>query len=438
MIQAASHASHDGRDARQTYLYFGALTFFLYLVTPAGYLVDISTSYMLKNQLHASATEVSVFRLLTAVPTYLAFVFGFVRDIWNPLGLRDRGYFLIFAPVTAVVFVWMAVSPITYPSLFVGMFLVMLAFRMVAAAYSGLMALTGQEKLMSGRLAVVWQVVSYIPIIAGAGASGYLAGHVRASTIFLALAALAAALGLLGLWKPRAVFAGAYDAPQARGSTLLGDLKRLMGHRAIYPAALLMFLFSFAPGSQTPLQYYLTNHLHASDAVYGDFQAIFTASFIPVFLLYGWLCKRVRLGRLLFWGIIISIPQMIPLAFIHTAREALILAAPIGAMGGIVTGAIYDLAMRSCPPGLQGTLMMLIDAAYVLSTRGSDLLGSVIYASSPTYGFTYCVIAITIVYALMLPVVLLIPKPLLATADGQANPEVEAELLREVAEAPAR
>ncbi|HSZ51513.1 MAG TPA: MFS transporter [Caulobacteraceae bacterium] len=413
------------------------MTFLLYLATPGGYLVDISTSYMLKNQLHTSASEVSIFRLLTAVPTYFAFVFGFLRDTWNPLGLKDRGYFLIFAPLTALVFLWMALSPISYAGLFAGMFLVMLASRLVGAAYAGLMALTGQEKLMSGRLAVLWQIVAYVPVLAGAAASGYLTEHVRSSTIFLTLAALTAGIGAMGLWKPRAVFAGAYEAPQARGSSILGDLKRLVKHRAIYPAALLMFLFSFAPGAQTPLQYYLTDHLHASDAVYGDFNAIFTASFIPVFLLYGWLCKRVPLGRLLFWGIIISIPQMIPMAFIHTPTQALILAAPIGAMGGIVTGAIYDLAMRSCPPGLQGTLMMLIEAAFVLSTRGSDLLGSVIYASSPTYGFTYCVIAITIVYALMLPVVLLIPKHLLATADGEASPDVEADLLRELAETPA-
>ncbi|MBV8681990.1 MAG: MFS transporter [Caulobacteraceae bacterium] len=427
----------DGRDARQTYLYFGALTFLLYLATPSGYLVDISTSYMLKNHLHASAAQVSVFRLLTAVPTYFAFIFGFLRDTWNPLGLRDRGYFLIFAPLTAVVFLWMALSPISYPALFGGMFLVMLASRLIGAAYSGLMALTGQEKLMSGRLTVLWQIVAYIPVLAGAAASGYLTEHVSASTIFLCLAVLTVGIGAMGLWKPRAVFAGAYDAPQARGTSIVGDLKRLVKHKAIYPAALLMFLFSFAPGGQTPLQYYLTNHLHASDAIYGDFQAIFVASFIPVFLIYGWLCKRVRLGKLLVWGIIISIPQMIPLAFIHTPTEALILAAPIGAMGGIVTGAMWDLAMRSCPPGLQGTLMMLIEAAFALSTRGSDLLGSVIYASSPTYGFTYCVIAITIVYALMLPVVMLIPKHLLATTDGQASPEAEAEVLREIAETPA-
>ena len=40
----------------QTFLYFGSLTLFVYLATPALYLVDIQTSYMLKNELHAQAT----------------------------------------------------------------------------------------------------------------------------------------------------------------------------------------------------------------------------------------------------------------------------------------------------------------------------------------------------------------------------------------------
>src|ERR1039458_2077665 len=84
-------------DTGQTFLYFGWLTLLVYLATPAGYLVDIQTSYMLKNQLHATATEISIFRLLTGIPVYFAFAFGLMRDMWNPLGLRDRGFFLLFA-----------------------------------------------------------------------------------------------------------------------------------------------------------------------------------------------------------------------------------------------------------------------------------------------------------------------------------------------------
>ena len=79
-------------NANRAFLYFGWLTLFVYLATPSGYLVDIQTLYMLKNQLHATATQVSMFRLLTAIPAYFAFAFGLLRDQWNPLGLRDAGF----------------------------------------------------------------------------------------------------------------------------------------------------------------------------------------------------------------------------------------------------------------------------------------------------------------------------------------------------------
>ena len=188
----------------------------------------------------------------------------------------------------------------------------------------------------------------------------------------------------------------------------------------------------FRTGSNTPLQYYLTDKLHASDAVYSYYYGIFAAAFIPTFLLYGFLCKKVALNKLLWWGTIVAVPQMIPLAFIHSANLALVLAVPIGLLGGVATAAYYDLAMRSCPPGLQGTLMMAVDGMYLLAYRGGDVLGSAIYNSSPKYGFLYCVIATTAVYALILPLILLVPRELIATADGEPNPELDAEVLQEI------
>ena len=159
-------------DTGQTFLYFGWLTLLVYLATPTGYLVDIQTSYMLKNQLHATATQISIFRLLTGVPVYLSFAFGLMRDRWNPFGWRDRGFFLICAPVTVLAFLFMGSSRLSYRGLLIGMLLVMLSFRFIAAAYQGLIALVGQEKLMSGRLSALWNIVSIIPVIMGAFAFG--------------------------------------------------------------------------------------------------------------------------------------------------------------------------------------------------------------------------------------------------------------------------
>jgi hypothetical protein len=421
-------------QTRQTFLYFGALTLFVYLVIPSGYLLDIQTSYMLKNQLGATPDQTSLFRLITAIPAYLAFAFGLARDAWNPLGLRDRGYFLIFAAALAVVFIAMAFSPVSYGGLYVEMFLVMLLFRFVLAAYQGLMALVGQEKLMSGRLSVVWMVVQSVPYVAGAFASGYISEHFNPRDTFLLVTGFAVCIALLGFWKPRSVFGHAYDQPQAKGTSLAGDVRRLLKHRAIYPAILIMFLWNVAPGADTPLQYYLANTLKAPDAIYSYYKGIFAVAFVPTFLMYGFLCKKVPLNKLLWWGTIIAVPQMVPLAFINSSNLCLVLAVPIGLMGGLATAAYYDLAMRSCPPGLQGTLMMAVDGVYVLASRGGDLIGSAICKHDSERGFLYCVIATTAVYALILPVILLAPKELVATADGEPNPVVEAEVLKEIEE----
>lgn len=429
MLAASGHNGAEGRD--RTLLYFGCLTLLTYLAAPGGALVDIQTSYLLKNQLHATATEISVFRLLTGIPVYFAFAFGLARDQWNPLGWRDRGFFLIFAPLTAVALLGMAFSGLSYASLGLGMLLAMLSSRFVAAAYQGLIALVGQEKLMSGRLSALWNVVGTIPVVASAFASGYVSDHLGAQQAFLLVAVLNLGLALLSLWKPASVFRHAYEQPQARSTDFVGNVRRLVNHRAIYPALLICFLWNFAPGAATPLQFYLSNTLHASDAVYSYYNGIFAAAFVPTFLLYGYLCKRVALSKLLWWGTLVAIPQMIPLAFIHSANLALVLAAPIGLMGGVATAAYFDLAMRACPPGLQGTLMMLVDGVFALSGRAGDLLGSWIYRSGEEWGFVYCVVATTVVYALILPLIAAVPRGLIATRDGEFNAEVEAAAIEE-------
>jgi len=78
--------------------------------------------------------------------------------------------------------------------------------------------------------------------------------------------------------------------------------------------------------------------------------------------------------------------------------------------------------------------MMMVDGVYYLASRGGDVLGTKIYGASKQYGFLYCVIATTVVYALILPVLLMIPKHLISTSDGEENPEDMTDLLKEIAE----
>jgi hypothetical protein len=421
-------------NTRQIFLYFGSLTLLVFLVAPENVL-DIPTSYMLKNHLHATAPQVSRFRLLTGIPLYLGFVFGMMRDRWNPLGWRDRGYFRLFAPLTVVAFTWLALSHLSYRGLLIGILLATLSYRFILAAYSGLIALIGQEALMSGRLSALWSVFSTVPSIAAVFASGFISERLSSRETFLLAAVLTVSICTFGFWKPNSVFSHAYENSGARGHDLWGDVKRLVKCGAIYPAVLINFLWYFTPGAYTPLQFYLTNQLHATDAVYSYYLGIWLVSYLPTFLLYGFLCTKFPPNKLLWWATIAGVPQMIPLAFIHSGHLAPLMAVPMGLMGGLAEAAYVDLAMRSCPPGLHGTLMMLIGSVVMLAERGSDVLGSKIYAASPDHGLLYCVIAMTAVYTLILPAIPFIPKHLIATADGEANPKVVAEVLEEIPEA---
>src|SRR5437667_8332938 len=81
---------------QRIFLYLGVLIVLLAFGAPSGGLIDIPISFFLKNKLHLEAHELAGFRLVAAIPLYLSFVFGFIRDSWNPLGLRDRGFMLVF------------------------------------------------------------------------------------------------------------------------------------------------------------------------------------------------------------------------------------------------------------------------------------------------------------------------------------------------------
>jgi predicted MFS family arabinose efflux permease len=428
----ATAAAPVAPSAGAVFRYFTPLTLLVFLVLPNGFLLDIATSFMLKNELRATPDEVAQFRLLTAVPVYLSVCFGLARDLWNPCGLRDRGLLMIFGTATALLFAWIAQAPLSYHGLLVGMLLVMFSFSFVAAAARGLLTLVSQEQLMSGRLSALWNALSSVPYAVGAFASGYLAAHMLPARTFLLVAAMSAAIASLGLWKPSAVFNHAYDQPLARGAGFLGDLKRLARHRAAYPAVLLVCLSQFSPGFNTPLQFYLTNDLRLPDSAYAYSQGLLNAAYIPAAIVYGFLCKRLALRTLLWAATLLWLPAAIPLLFINSDATALWLSFLVGLANGFAFAAFWDLAMRSSPPGLQGTLMMMVAGMYELAYRGGDVVGASIYASSATHGFMYCVVAGTGTSLLMVPLLFLIPKPLIATADGERNPAVEADVLAEI------
>src|ERR1700733_9626743 len=165
-------SSNSSSTTRRVLLYFGLMSLLVTLVNP-GFLLDIPTSYMLKNGLHASPSQIAEFRLLTGIPFYAGFLFGLVRDLWSPFGKRDPGYFRLFVPLMALVLGAMALSKTTYMGLLIGMLAATVFYSFLNAAFQGLMALIGQEALMSGRMSSIFNIFLFLPIGLDYFASGF-------------------------------------------------------------------------------------------------------------------------------------------------------------------------------------------------------------------------------------------------------------------------
>jgi len=407
---------------RRIFAYLAALIVLIAFGDPNGGMIDISISFLLKNKLHLPAHDLARFRLVAALPLYMAGVFGFLRDRWSPFGMKDRGFMALFGGVGACLYLTFAFTPVSAPMLLVAVLLLTTCFLFISSALNGLASTLGQQHAMSGRVSALWSAFAALPGVAAFLAGGRFSDLLERQEsgeavrwLFCAGSGVLATIALYALWRPKAVFDQVAADPHATHA--FEDLKRLARHWPIYPALAIWLFWNFAPGAQTPLQFHIQNELHAPDRVWGEWNAIFAASFIPPFLLYGFICRRFKLKTLLLWGTAFAVPQFVPLLFVTSATGALIAAAPMGLMGGIATAAYLDLLIRSCPQGLQGTTLMLSGGLYFIASRFGDVLGTSLYERFG--GFAVCVAMITLVYALIFPLIWLVPKRLIATADGE-------------------
>jgi len=411
-------------DRSRILIYLGALVFIIAFGSPGGGLIGVPIFFFLKNRLHMGASQIALYGLVAAIPSYLAFIPGFVRDLWNPFGRRDRGYMMLFGGLCAVGFAAFAFLPVSLASLLALAIILGSLWLFAQAGQVGLGATIARQHVMSGQMSTVMNVFGSVAVMIPMAAGGYLSDHLEkvplsqaSRELFLAGAGIMGFFALFALWRPKVV----YDNVRAESAGAfhpLKDLARLVRHYPVWPALAIWVLWNFAPGSATPLQFHLQNTLHATDAQATLWNFWFAGGFIPTFLLFGWLCRRVPLRTLLIWGTLVAVPQMVPLLFVKTVPAALIGGFASGLMGGVATAAYLDLMIRSCPKGLEGTMLMASNALYFVISQAGNLLGTRLYEQFHT--FTVCVIAITVVYALILPTLLLVPRRLIATPDGVA------------------
>jgi predicted MFS family arabinose efflux permease len=404
MAVSAAAWAHPRDRRRGLFFSMGCLVLVNSLTAPTG-LPAVPMQFYLKDHLHLLPETIALFGLVSGIPHYLSFVFGFVRDRWSPFGWGDRGHFLCFAPLAAALYLWIPAGGVGWTRLLAGVVLVTALYRMLASAQTGLIASMARRDQTTGAFSALSTSMITLSAVVAPLLGGWLTDQLGVLSVYPITALGSLLIVGMSLRGAGFVFSPAEPAAErpAGGWT---EIKRLARYRPLWPALLIGALWQFAPGFQTPLFFHLTETVGLSAGAYGQFLAAFNLALFAVMMLYGPLSARMEFSQILKLGTLIAIPQMLLLLVIHSPAQAMLCALLMGAMAGTAGAAYYDLLLRSCPPGLEGTAMMLGSAVNFLVIRGADVVGTWLYQRGC---FTECALSTVAVCACILPTLSLLP-----------------------------
>lgn len=386
------------------------------LAEPTG-LVSLPLLFWLKDGLALRPRSIAAFEAVALIPLYFGFVFGFIRDRWQPFGRDDRTYFLIGAPVAIISYCWLASNPASPARLLAGILVAVVAFEFLGATAEGLMTEAAQRHLMTGRLSALSEIAEIIPSIASMLIGGWIAAHLDVGASFFVAALVTTAVLVQSFWRPHAVFPpiDAVDEPEAHSHAI----RRLLRTKALWPAIGALLLWNFSPGWGTPLVFFLSDVLKLSPTAFGAFRAATFASGAVAALVYAGLCRRYPLRRILWWSVTLNIPVAFLVLLTHNAVQAIAVSALVGFLLGMLNIALFDLLRRSCPANLEGTAFMLGYSLFSVGGTLGDLFGSWLYEG---HGLAVSLGFDALATIAILPLLALVPPNITSSRDGDNEP----------------
>lgn len=339
-------------------------------------IAKLPLQHLLKVHLHLDPVHMAAFFGLTSLAWYFKPVAGLLADAVPFSGSRRRNYLILSGLGAGLLWALLGLVPRQYGPL-VWTLVGANAFAVLASSVSGgLLVEAGQQRGWTGRMGTLRETIIAGTILVAQPVGGYLVGHAFGLTCGIGAVLFLGLIPAAALLLPERHAAA---APKATLADIKSRLKPVFGSRALWLAALFIFLKDLSPGFGaigTPLYYYQTNVLKFDSVFLGWLGAIFNGAAITGALIYGVLCTRLPLARLLVIGIVLSVVSSLLFLGYHSHTSAIVIQAASGLLGIFVAVALMDLAARASPRGAEAMSYSLLMSAANLGTTCADISGS--------------------------------------------------------------
>jgi predicted MFS family arabinose efflux permease len=165
--------------------------------------------------------------------------------------------------------------------------------------------------------------------------------------------------------------------PGLKASTrgLLSALQR----RQLWIIALFLLFFYFSPGIDTPLYFYMTDHLKFGQAYIGVLSAINAAGGIAAALFYSRFLQHISAKSLLNLSILVGVLGTLTFLFLLDPATAAVAHFCYGAASMITLVATLGMAADHCPAGSEGFAFAALVSVTNIGGSLADNVGSFLY-----------------------------------------------------------
>jgi predicted MFS family arabinose efflux permease len=322
------------------------------------------------------------------MPAAMAAFFAVTGLVWNfkPLasvlmdvfpigGSRRRAYLALAVGGALVSWTAFALVPSSLRAMVTAGLGVEVSLMLASVVLGAILVEAGQKDGATGRLTSLRLTAIFVGGIAAGPIGGWLATRPLwcTATLALALQGVLLTMSLTCVDEPRIT-----ERPRAREA--IARLGAALKSRPLLLSAFVGFLVLAEPGFGTPLLYVQTQQLGQSSQFVGFTRMSESVAAACGGLLYGLLCRRIRLRGLLVGGVVVhALGALLFLALDRPTWQAIAIFAVSGACSSLVISPLWDLSARAAPAGFEGLAYALMMSALNAAQSASDVLGSVLY-----------------------------------------------------------
>ena len=370
---------HERRaDVRRLMLFF-ALVYLTEGICQSDGLISQPLNYYLKQVYAWTPVQITAFLTVLNLPWFLKPFYGMVSDFVPLLGYRRKSW-LLLANALAV-FGYVAILGVAAPGALIFWLLIAVYGMAIASTLCGALLVEKGQKLGSSTAFVNQQWLWFNVATIGTSILGGVLIENSAP-----LGALQWAAAIAAIAPVTVMFACVFVVDEEKSTISVAGLKasarglfETLGRRKLWVIALFLLFYYFSPGVDTPLYFYMTDHLKFSQAYIGVLNAITAAGGIAAALFYSRYLQHMSAKALLNLSILVGVLGTLAYLFMWDPTTAAIAHFLYGAASMITLVATLGMAADHCPAGSEGFAFAALVSVTNIASSLADNVGSYLY-----------------------------------------------------------